>query len=248
MNRPLLTLLLVLACGAPITAKAAPSRLVVWAWERPEDLNFLPADVEIAVQTGFVELSADRVFARRRRLPLRARPNQAVTAVVHVQIDNRQPLVWSAQQRTEALHAVMRLSRLPNLRRLQIDFEVRASQVQTLGDLLQDVRAAAPPGVLLSMTALASWCGSKSAIAALPVDEIVPMLFRMGRDGGAYRNRLAHGGDFDEPRCRTAIAISTDTPIPRAPPGRRVYLFNPRSWTAEDFALARRRVSAWDAP
>jgi hypothetical protein len=140
----------------------------------------------------------------------------------------------------------MRFSRLPNLHRLQIDFEVRASQRRALRELLQDVRAAAPSGILLSMTGLASWCAGETEITSLPVDEIVPMLFRMGHGGEPIRDQLAQGGDFADPRCRAAFAISTDTPIPRAPSGRRVYLFNPRSWTPDDYALVHRRVAAWD--
>jgi hypothetical protein len=78
-----------------------------------------------------------------------------------------------------------------------------------------------------------------------PVDEIVPMLFRMTQGGEALRKRLAAGGDFRNPRCREALGVATDRPIVRAPPGRRVYLFNPRSWTEPDYDKARRAVEAW---
>lgn len=52
--RPLL-LLALLALASCRPAPSAPSTLILWAWERPEDLRFAGAAAEVAVQTGFVE-------------------------------------------------------------------------------------------------------------------------------------------------------------------------------------------------
>ncbi|HEV2531289.1 hypothetical protein [Phenylobacterium sp.] len=231
--------------GLPAPASAAP-RLVIWAWERPEDLRFAPPQVEVAAQTGFVVLTGEGVFVRRRRFPLRTmRPPS--TALVHVQIDHHRRLAWTPTQRAQAAAAVLQLAQAAGVRRVQVDFEVRQSERRVLLDLLADVRRGLPSGVGLSMTALASWCETEAWLNRAPVDEIVPMLFRMGPGGDALKVRLETGGDFAEPRCRTALAISTDAPLRRAPAGRRVYLFNPRSWTAADFEAARRRVETWSS-
>jgi hypothetical protein len=87
--------LMIASVGAADQAMCAPTRFVVWAWERPEDLRFLPPDTEIAVQSGFVELSGDEVRARGRRFSLKARAGQVTTAVVHIQIDPRKPFADS---------------------------------------------------------------------------------------------------------------------------------------------------------
>lgn len=222
-------------------APPPPARLVIWAWERPEDLRFAPPGVEIAVQTGFIRLSGERVEIRGRRFPLHAAPAQVTTAVVHIEIDPRRPLVWTPESRAEVAAAVLDLAGAPWVRRVQVDFEVRASQRPVLLSTLKAVSAELPPGIALSMTALASWCETEDWLDQAPAGEVVPMLFRMGRAGERLKAKLASGGDFANPRCRDALAISTDTPLERVPPGRRVYLFNPRSWTAADFeALARR--------
>jgi len=227
-------------------ATARPAKLVIWAWERPEDLRFAAPQVEVAAQTGFVVLTGEGVFVRRRRFPLRTNgPPQ--TALVHVQIDHRRPLAWTGAQRRKAAAAVLQIGQAPGVRRLQVDFEVRRSERPVLLALLADVRRGLPRGVSLSMTALASWCETEAWLNRAPVDEIVPMLFRMGPDGAAIRAKLEAGGDFAEPRCRTAYAVSVDAPLARAPAGRRVYLFSPRSWTAADFVSVRRRVEAWSA-
>jgi hypothetical protein len=223
---------------------AAAERPVIWAWERPEDLRFAGPGAEVAVQTGFVVLAGDGVFARGRRFPLlmQGRPS---TALVHIQIDRRRRLAWTAAQRRQAAGAVLAFGRALGTRRLQVDFEVRASERRVLLDLLADVRRGLPRGETLSMTALASWCGTEGWLGAAPVDEIVPMLFRMGPEGAALKARLGRGGDFAEPRCRSAYAISTDTPLERAPAGRRIYLFSPRSWTARDHQSIQEEIARW---
>jgi hypothetical protein len=243
--RPRLLLLFFLAaasCGP--ASRPPPSPLVLWAWERPEDLRFADAPAEVAVQTGFVELAGDGLFARGRRFPLKVAAPPS-TAVVHIQIDHREPLQWTPLLRARAGAAVLHYAAALPARRVQIDFEVRASERRVLLDLLEDVRRGLPKGTLLSMTALASWCDGEGWLESAPVDEIVPMLFRLQRGGEAIKKRLAKGGDFRNPRCRAALGIATDSALARAPPGRRVYLFNPRSWAAADFDKARREVEAW---
>jgi hypothetical protein len=226
-------------------AAADPSRLVVWAWERPEDLRFLPPDADIAVQSAFIEIRGPDLFTRARRFPLLARSGQVTTAVAHVQIRRHQAPVWSPALADRLAEAVVRLTAPSHPQRVQIDFEVRASQRQMLLDLVHAVRRRLPAGTILSMTALASWCDTESWLSAAEVDEIVPMLFRMGPGGEGLMQALTNGADFDQPVCRTALGIAADLPPGRAPAGRRVYLFNPRSWTAERFAEVRERVEAW---
>ncbi len=225
------------------TPKAAPSRLILWAWERPEDLRFA-GDSEIALQTSFLELTGDTLRARGRYFPLQsARPPE--TVVVHIQIDHSQQLNWTPALRAQVAAAVRHYATIVPATRVQIDFEVRKSERQILLDVLQDARAALPSRIRLSMTALASWCMFDDWLGDAPVDEIVPMLFRMQKDGPSIIKWLADGKDFRNPRCRAALAISSDSPIPRAPPGRRVYLFNPRSWTAASYQQAQHAVEAW---
>jgi hypothetical protein len=68
----------------------------------------------------------------------------------------------------------------------------------------------------------------------------------MGRTGESITQRISEGQAL-QPVCRSAAAVATDTLAPRLLQERRVYLFNPRSWTQADFAVARERVDAWDA-
>jgi hypothetical protein len=237
-------LLFLLLAGSCRPAPPVPSPLILWAWERPEDLRFAGVEAEVAVQTGFVELAGDGLQTRGRSFPLKSAVPPS-TALVHVQIDHQRPLEWTPLLRARTSAAILHYAAAFPTRRVQLDFEVRASERAVLLDVLADLRRGLPSGTLLSMTALASWCDTEGWLERAPVDEIVPMLFRMTAGGEALRKRLAAGGDFRNPRCRAALGVATDSPIDRAPPGRRVYLFNPRSWTAADFENARRGVEKW---
>jgi hypothetical protein len=227
----------VTACRAP-----PPPRLIVWAWERPEDLRFLPAGTEVAALTGIVTLSGDRVSASGRRFPLLTGGAPVTTAVIHVEIVG--PLRWTPALAESAAAAVMAYGVRPGVGRLQVDFEVPASQRGVLLDVLRVVRARLPHAMRLSMTAIASWCDGERWLAAAPVDEVVPMLFRMGEGGPALLTRL-RARTFANPRCRDALAIATDAPIADAPRVGRVYLFSPDSWTAGRFAAAQGEVARW---
>lgn len=241
---PLLAALLLL--GPASAPRADPPRraLVLWAWDRPEDLSFARPGDEVAAVVGVVTLSGQAVKARGRRVALTLPPGLRRTAVVHVEIDPHAPAVWSARQRRAAAAAVLAYA-AQGWEAVQVDFEVKASQRQVLLDLLTDVRAGLPRGTPLSMTALASWCDSEGWIASAPVDEVAPMLFRMGPGGRPLRHRLESGGDLRQPRCRAALGMAVDQPFERLPAGRRVYLFNPRPWDAKTLAATRARIAAW---
>lgn len=132
---------------------------------------------------------------------------------------------------------VARLGRQADLRALQVDFDATDSQRGFYAGVLRDVRSQMPVGMPLSMTALVSWCGPHSWLHGLPVDEAVPMLFRMGGprrlSAGSYR--------LVEPMCRSSRGVATDEPWPadlaRLDAATRVYLFAPQPWESSQLAI-----------
>ena len=132
--------------------------------------------------------------------------------------------------------------------RISIGPRTKALSSEPIGSQAGNVRAALSPSTLLSMTALASWCAHESWFDDLPVNEVVPMLFRMGPGGAQIRSDFAVGGDFPSAKCRTALAVSADAPIVHAPADRRLYLFSPRSWRKGDFERVVRQISSWSDP
>ena len=90
-----------------------------------------------------------------------------------------------------------------------------------------------PATIGLSITSLASWCLQDDWIADLPLDEAVPMLYRMGADGRTVRAHLESGKDFRPALCRRSLGVSTDEPPLRIPKDRRVYVFHPGGWSPD---------------
>lgn len=219
---------------------AAPARpeptVIPWAWERREDLRFLGAGATVAWYAGIITLDRDRVIVEPRRNPLFIDAN--VHRIAVIRIETRRPSL-SAAQLQETVVAIRRLYR--NAEELQIDFDALTSERRFYRSLIVAVRRELP--VRFSITALASWCLDDRWMKDVPIDEAVPMLFRMGRDERAIHARLRDLDAFPEPRCRASAGISLDEPLPRIPRAERVWVFNPKQWTEAQWndALSRAR-------
>jgi hypothetical protein len=142
--------------------------------------------------------------------------------------------------------AIARLVEIPGVSAVQVDFDAAVSQRAFYSAMLAELRRRLPVEMPLSITALASWCYGDTWIDSLPIDEAVPMLFRMGVDDRNIRVMLADGEDFHSPVCGGSLGFSTDERMPVTSPamfsGRRVYWFHPRAWTAAAFHGAARGV------
>jgi len=219
--------------------------LVLWAWDRDDDLSFIDTrDTAVAYLAATVVLRGEAVLLSPRRNPLGAPKGTRLVAVAHVEADRHEPPVVSdAQARDFAATLAALRAALPG-EFLQIDFEARASQraffVRAVAALRQRL-----PDAVLSATALSSWCLNERWTQSLAVDEVVPMFFRMGPDRRRIREYFADGGDFRSPNCRTSIGVATDELPPAIPAGRRIYAFSPTRWNAETYAALRTRIRQW---
>lgn len=210
-------------------------RVILWAWERPEDLTFIdPQKVGVAFLAKTITLREKEVIVRPRVQPLSAPQNVRLMAVVRIESDPFESAILSAGQLEETALQITQLNQTSGIGGIQIDFDAKKSERDFYAQLLRQVRERIPRSLPLSITALASWCMGDPWINNLPIDEAVPMLFRMGPDGPSILLRLESGGDFKSRYCRTSLGFSTDEPIPRFFPGRRIYIFNPRPWTESD--------------
>ena len=223
-----------------------PPKLILWAWERPEDLRFIdPSEIAVAYLAGTIRLRDGAVDAVPRLQPLKVPPKTRVSAVVRIESSASASTRLAPVQREQAVSAIVSMTNRPGTVGTQIDFDARSSERAFYSDLLRDLRRRLPAGMALSITALASWCMQDDWIAGLPIDEAVPMLFRMGPGDAEVRRRLRRGQDFSDPACRFSAGVSTDEPLPRLHYGRRVYIFHPRAWTAAAAANILREVRSW---
>jgi len=219
----------VLSPGHPALARL-PARMV-WAWERPEDLRWLPPGTGVAYVASSIMLEGKDALVRPRTASLFVPEHAAVVPVLHVDASWRKPPKLTDAQQERIVRELLRVAQRGNRRVVQLDFEVRRSQRPFLGKVLADIRRRLPPNFALSMTALASWCLDDPWLPSAPADEVVPMAFRMGEGGQALRERL-DGRGFVRPYCRAAMGHATDEPLVRSYAPRNYY-FSPKPWTAE---------------
>ncbi len=207
-------------------------RVMLWAWERPTDLRFInPRETGVAFLARTIRLRAGEVVVRPRLQPLDLPESSTVLAVARVESDVVSKPEMSAQQRDKLASAITEMAQLPKVSHIQIDFDATKSERNFYRDVIFEVRRRLPENVTLSITALASWCTYDDWLSDLPIDEAVPMLFRMGADERQIANRLQAGDDFDAAPCRHSYGISTDEPRPNLSATRRLYVFNPDPWT-----------------
>lgn len=213
-------------------------RTVLWAWERPEDLSFIdPHRFAVAFLAQTLVLKGSEVIFNPRHQPLSVPPDTKLMAVTRIESQKTtgERSALNDSQRENLLTLILKTLELRNVSAIQIDFDAASSEREFYRSLLKELRQKLPDSVPLSMTALASFCVGDRWLRDLPIDEAVPMIFRMGADDKVVKNFLASGEDFREPLCRRSYGVALDEPLNiKGDPLRRLYVFNTRGWTERD--------------
>ena len=228
-------------CGVPESPrlKGMPDRML-WAWERPEDLRFAePGRYGVAFLAQTLLLENDEVKVRSRRQPLEVAKGAYVVAVTRVETSkdrSSRPGLGDEQIR-KAVDLIERTTKLPGVRAVQVDFDAVVSERPFYRRLLASLREALPEEVPVSITSLASWCMGDRWFSGLPVDEVVPMAFDMGKDDKTIRNFLKAGNDWKEPLCRRSYGLMlADELYGSVDRDRRIYYFKESSWQPSDLS------------
>ena len=220
--------------------------VMLWAWERPEDLRFLNSRrYGVAMLAQTLLLKNDDVIQKPRHHPLLVPPDLRVVAVTRIepQRSKDQRPTLSVVQTARVTQLSRKTLELPNVSAVQIDFDATTSEREFYRTLLRDLRQKLPDETPLSITALASFCVGDRWIKDLPVDEAIPMAFRMGTDSTKIRGMLADGDDFRGELCQRSYGIALDEPLQaNFDPGRRIYVFNSRSWKESDLKVIEARL------
>lgn len=207
-------------------------RTILWAWEIPQQLTFLdPKVTGVAFLARTIYLRDTNVVGRPRLQTLSVPEATRLIAVVRIESDRDSKPTMSVTQLQITASEILELAKLRNVQGIQIDFDAKSSEREFYRSLLYRVRSQLPDSVGLSITALASWCRGDDWLDDLPIDEAVPMLFRMGVERNQFRRALTDGVGFSTPLCRESAGISTDEAIIRLPSVKRIYVFNPTPWS-----------------
>ena len=207
--------------------------VMVWAWERPEDLGFIDShEIGVAFLACTIRIQGDTVHVRPRLQPLHIPQETFLIAVVRIDVSRREPPRFTQRLHSEIVSIIAELIKRKGISALQIDYDAKKSERLFYKELIWDVRRQIPQSMGLSITALATWCIHDYWIAGLPIDEAVPMLFRIGPERDWISLYLEEEHDF-KPLCRKSLGISTDEPLLKLPHERRLYIFHPKSWSEE---------------
>jgi len=211
---------------------------IIWAWERPEDLKFAdPNEYGVAFLAQTLYLEQDHVIPNKRRQPIEIAPGAYVIAVTRIETNkelSKRPEM-TGEMAAKVASIVRSTLELPNVKALQVDFDAVSSERNFYRSIINNVRKNMPKGMPLTMTSLASWCTGDAWFNDFPVDEAVPMTFRMGADEEKVRTFLRNGNDWREPLCRGSYGVSVDDPpVQGIRSGRRLYLFSDNAWRASD--------------
>lgn len=212
----------------------------LWAWRREEDLSFIdPKRDKVALWTATINLDHDD-FAIQYRTNKVTYPSEAeITSVVRLEAVG----VPGAATTARLADAIVAVGHPFGPVEHQVDFDARLSQRDFYRRLLEELRVRTG-GARLSITALASWCFHDDWTEGLPVDAVVPMIYRMGPEGGIIRHTLYAERKFPNPICAGNVGYSSDEPLAPVDNLSRVFLFVPEPWTEPQFTKLVQQVEA----
>src|ERR1043165_561888 len=85
--------------------------VIVWAWERPENLTFLdPQTTGVAFLAKTITLHDDKIAVKQRLQPLQLPRDTKLIAVVRIEIDRSSPPTLSSAQLEQTAHEISLLS------------------------------------------------------------------------------------------------------------------------------------------
>lgn len=232
-----MSILLSTSCTAPEKHRVEPN-IVIWAWERPEDLRFLdPNHHAVAFLAQTLIVQGDDVVFQPRRQPIQFSPGTHLIGVTRIETsrDNAKRPSLSQNQQKTIVDYLKKSIELPNVKAVQIDFDAVESEREFYRDLITETRNAISPNISLTITALTSWCLGDKWLHGLPIDDAVPMLFDIGPNRKEVTDLLRRREDFNEPKCRNSYGLSVnEPPIAGLKKDRRIYLFKSAAWTPSD--------------
>lgn len=194
-----------------------------------------PPYQEAAVLMESFVLRANGLERGGRQAPLPLPAGVRVLPVIHIEAAPDAPSAFTARQHETLLKAVIRQAGAAARSSgwVQIDFEAPLRQRSAYQSWVRSVREALPKQVKLSVTALAHWCTQGDWLDQLPVDEVVPMLYRLGEDSTRWRERFVRDDPALARRCRSgSLGFATNDPPPFSLLARtpRAYWFDESRW------------------
>jgi len=217
--------------------------IVLWVWERPENLYFIKdKNISFAYLSGTITKTDKNLEYYSRKQPLRIPDNSKTISVIRIE-DRSKDHIFEDKYLSEISDYIVEscIEKMSNIG-CQIDFDATESQIEFYKKLVISVREKLPKNIKLSLTALVSWClNDKAWFDNLPIDEVVPMFFRLGREENVYWQRIGDGKLNISNSCQKAVGIATDEPMPNRiyMKNKPIYIFNNEYWTQANWDIMK---------
>ncbi len=223
------------------TPFAGRPAIMLWSWQRAQAFPFLnPRVAGVAFLAKTIWLTGDDIRVVPNLDGLSVPVGTWMMACARIQVDTLRTPALGKRQADAAAGAIAALSQLPRVQAVQVDFDATRSEQPFYRQMLVSLRRRLPR-YPISMTALASWCLGDDWLRGLPVNEAVPMLYRMGA-ARELRRQLRAGLRFRAPLCLQSVGLSTSAPQLRRPVEQ--YWFDPNGWTRQAYREVTKRWQA----
>ena len=217
-------------------------RIILWAWERKEDLRFINnRNIEIAYLALTIRISHNALFIRRRSNILLKGESINAFPVIRIEAANNTLPYLTESLEMNIVNEITSIAIHSNAKRIQIDFDALKSQRNFYKNILKRIRDNLKD-TKISITSILSWCIYDDWIFDNLVDEIVPMSFDLGNEKKQIISELIKNRNLLKPYCRKSLGISTQGGFPILYKVQRLYLFHPNSWTKEDLNKILRQI------
>jgi hypothetical protein len=220
---------------------STPSNLVLWVWERPENLYFLTGEaITYAYLSGTATATDNGWVFKPRQQPLRVDKDAPKISVIRIE-DKTQLTSLTSLPLTEITDFILTLCN-PSSQSAgcQLDFDALEGQLDYYREFLVKLRAGLDEKTPLSITALLSWCTTNEKwLSSLPVDEIVPMFFELGKEGSIYWSKIDSESLLLPPICQRSIGISHENKWPHESyfKNKKIYVFNYQLWDKRNWTI-----------
>ena len=209
-------------------------KVFLWVWRYDADMQWIDrTKCGIAYLAGTIKVGKKGVSKYPRLNSLKVPDNTSVEAVIRIEAEPG--FILDSSNLPIIQKSIESLIPSKNISALQIDFDATRSQRKFYKHLLEEIRATSLPSNLpLNMTALASWTIFDKWTADMPVNSVVPMFFRMGKDRhkmisclkkGMVKDSDCLGLAVDEPDVFEAVKEHN-----LLKGFKRFYLFSPGGW------------------
>lgn len=217
--------------------------VVLWSWEHKDDLSFIDRHkVAVACYAGTIVLGRDVATLKKRLNQLILPGDVFKFPVFRLENAHSNESPGRASFRS-AVDLIAKYLAAEHFWQVQIDYDATVSDRKEYLRFLQELRTRLPGKTVISITALGSWCLDDKWLQDAPVDEVVAMMFSMGR-GKDEALSILRREHLDSGSCsRQSLGLSINEPGTRREVlqlvGRRdtsrLYLFSSSVWTKQNY-------------